>query len=122
MAEPNTTVAGLAAAGLTFFGVATGLDPALLIAGFAGGVWGQSYQPSTALWRRVILVILSSIIAGYMSPAISAMAMGVGNLGGAMSAPMLQLPVALLVGLVAHKALGPAVMRVTRAKIEEVAR
>ena len=46
MTEPVTPSAfGLTAAGVTLFGVATGLDPALLCAGAAGGWWAMTYQP-----------------------------------------------------------------------------
>ena len=47
MAEPTSSAAALAAAtatGLTVFGVATGLHPAILLAGLAGGLWALSYQ------------------------------------------------------------------------------
>lgn len=122
MAEPNATGAAAAAAGLTVFGVATGLDPAILIAGFAGGVWGQSYHPPTTFWRRLLLVMLASIIAGYLAPAaaVGAMAMTPAATAGAMSLATLQLPVAVLIGLTSHRVLGPAVMRLAAKKIEDL--
>lgn len=124
MAEPNATSAAAAAAGLTVFGVATGLDPALLIAGFAGGVWGQSYHPPTAIWRRLLLVVMAAVIAGYLAPAaaIGAMAMAPAATVGALPLGTLQLPVAVLIGLTSHRVLGPAVMRLAAKKIEDLAK
>lgn len=39
MAEPSITAGTAVATGLTIFGISTGLDPAILIAGLAGGLW-----------------------------------------------------------------------------------
>ncbi|MFA5387741.1 MAG: putative holin [Candidatus Paceibacterota bacterium] len=118
MAEPSATTAGLAATGLTFFGVATGLDPAILIAGFAGGVWAQSYHPPMSIWRRLALIVMASILAGYLAPAAAAAVMSFGNTQGAFTLTALQLPVAVLIGLTSHRVLGPAIMRFAAKKAE----
>lgn len=122
MAEPSATTAGIAATGLTFFGVATGLDPALLIAGFAGGVWAQSYHPPTSIWRRLSLIALASILAGYLAPAAAAAAMSFGSVQGAFTLAALQLPIAVLIGLTSHRVLGPALMRFAAKKAEELSK
>lgn len=46
MPEPTSSALALTAtsAGLTVFAVATGLPPAILLAGLAGGWWALSYQ------------------------------------------------------------------------------
>jgi len=117
MAEPSASAAGLAATGLTIFGVSTGLDPAILIAGFAGGVWAQSYHPPVAIWRRLLMTALASILAGYLTPAIAA---GVASFDAMRNVEVLQLPIAVLVGLTSHRILGPAIMRFASKKIEEL--
>lgn len=122
MAEPSATTAGIAATGLTFFGVATGLDPALLIAGFAGGVWAQSYHPPTSIWRRLSLIALASILAGYLAPAAAAAAMSFGSVQGVFTLAVLQLPIAVLIGLTSHRVLGPALMRFAAKKAEELSK
>lgn len=124
MAEPNATSVAAAAAGLSLFGVATGLDPATLIAGFAGGIWGQSYHPPTAIWRRLIVVIMASIIAGYLAPAaaLGAVALVPVAAAGALPLSAMQLPAAVLIGLTSHRVLGPAVMRLAGRKIEGLAK
>lgn len=122
MAEPNATTAALAATGLTFFGVTTGLDPSLLIAGFAGGVWAQSYHPPMSIWRRLALVTMGSIIAGYLAPATAAVAMGFAPVQGAFTLTALQLPMAVLIGLTSHRVLGPAIMRFASKKAEDLSK
>ena len=122
MAEPSATTAGLAATGLTFFGVATGLDPAILIAGFAGGVWAQSYHPPMSIWRRLALIVMASSLAGYLAPAAAAAVMSFGNTQGAFTLTALQLPVAVLIGLTSHRVLGPAIMRFAAKKAEELSK
>lgn len=122
MAEPSALIAGVAATGLTFFGVATGLDPAILIAGFAGGVWAQSYHPPMGILRRLALIVMASILAGYLAPAAAAAVMSFGNTQGASTLTALQLPVAVLIGLTSHRVLGPAVMRFAAKKAEELSK
>ena len=55
MAEPTSSavLAGATATGLTLFGVATGLHPAILLAGLAGGLWALSYQEPAPALKRV---------------------------------------------------------------------
>lgn len=122
MADPSATSAGIAATGLTFFGIATGLDPATLIAGFAGGVWAQSYTPTMAIWRRIPLIVSASVLAGYLSPATSALIMSFGDAGGAFTLDVLKLPVAVLIGLTSHRVLGPAIMRIAQKKAEDLSK
>ena len=119
MAEPSVTLGTALATGLTIFGVSTGLDPAVLIAGVAGGLWAQSYHPPTALWRRLALIALAAILSGYLAPAVAAVAASSATVRGIFTSSALQLPIAVLVGLTCHRVLGPAVMRLANKKLEE---
>lgn len=123
MAEPSLTVAATTAAatatGITVFGISTGLDPAILIAGVAGGLWAQSYHPPAGFMRRLALIALAAILAGYLAPAIAAVAASSETIRGIFSLTALQLPIAVLVGLTSHRVLGPAVMRFAAKKAEE---
>lgn len=79
MTEPITPSAfGLTAAGVTLFGVATGLDPALLCAGAAGGWWAMTYQPVLGALDRVSRVSLSALVGGWGSPVAVGYAAGTG--------------------------------------------
>lgn len=119
MAEPSITVAAVATTGLTIFGVSTGLDPAVLIAGVAGGLWAQSYHPPASFWRRLALVVLAAILAGYLAPAFAAIAASSETIRGIFTLSALQLPIAVVIGLTSHRVLGPAFMRFAAKKVEE---
>ena len=88
MPEPTSSAAAtIAAAGatvpaLTVFGVATGLRPDILLAGFAGALaamillntvpglgdtWRELLKTST---RRVAVAVASSLVAGYLAPLV----------------------------------------------------
>lgn len=122
MAEPTSSaaVAAATAAGLTVFGVATGLHPAILLAGLAGGLWALSYQPPTSAGKRVAVTIMAAVVAGYLTPAVAA---GVTSLVAwplALTRDIMQLPIAVMIGLLSHRVLGPALLRFASRKAEEV--
>ena len=108
---------GLTTAGITLFGVSTGLDPAILIAGFAGGVWAQSYYPPTHWAKRVVLTTMSAILAGYFAPFLAIVASSYDFLHNVLPAETLKLPTGVIVGLLAHRVLGPALMRLASIRI-----
>jgi len=114
--------AGLTTTGITLLGVSTGLDPAVLIAGFAGGVWAQSYYPPTHWAKRVALTTLAAILAGYLAPAAAAVATSYEVVRNVLPLASLQLPAAVVVGLLAHRVLGPAFMRFASSKINDAAK
>lgn len=122
MAEPASSSAALTitAAGLTIFGISTGLHPPILLAGLAGGLWSLSYQPPLPAWRRLAVATLASIIAGYLTPAVAVGITSIAVWPPAMSNDLMQLPIAVTIGLLAHRVLGPAVMRFAAKKAEEV--
>ena len=125
MPEPTASTVVIAtstATGLTFFGIATGLQPAILFAGLAGGLWSLSYQSAAPLWKRTASTVVSSIIAGYLAPALAIGLMSVDVLPRSLTPEIVQLPVAVLIGLLAHRVLGPAILRIVASKAEEVSK
>lgn len=120
MAEPSVAAGTVVAAGLTVFGISTGLDPAILIAGLAGGLWAQTYYPPTPLGRRAALVILAAILAGYLAPIFAALAASFEIVRTVFAPGSLHPPFAVLVGLTSHRVLGPAVMRFAAKKAGEL--
>lgn len=123
MAEPTTSAAALAAAtatGLTIFGVATGLHPSILLAGLAGGLWALSYQEPAPAWKRVAITVMASIVSGYLTPAVAAGVTSLGAWPQSVTHDVVQLPIAVLIGLLSHRVLGPALMRFAAQKAEEV--
>lgn len=125
MAEPTSSTIAVAAAtatGLTVFGVATGLQPAILLAGLAGGLWALSYQDPVPAWKRVSVTVIASLVAGYLAPAVC---VGVTEINGwprALSGDLVQLPIAVLIGLLAHRVIGPAILRIAAKKADEVSK
>ena len=73
MSEPATSaiVSVTQASGITILGIATGLDPVLIVAGAAGGWWALSYleSPGKAL-ARANRIALSSVLAAWGSPVV----------------------------------------------------
>jgi 4-hydroxybenzoate polyprenyltransferase len=121
MAEPTSSAAALMATtmGLTLFGMATGLHPEILLAGLAGGLWALSYQPPAPAWKRVAVTVMAAIIAGYLTPAIVAGATSIDVWPRAVTRELVQFPIAVLIGLLANRVLGPAIIRIVASKMKE---
>lgn len=116
MPEPATPLIGLTAAGITIVGIATGIHPAMLIAGLAGGLWAMSYNPPAGTVPRLVFLACSSLVAGYLGP----LAAAVGAAAALKMAPwwpsdvgrdVLQYPIGFVVGFLAIRWLGPALLR-----------
>lgn len=124
MAEPTSSAAFAAAtaAGLTFFGVATGLHPAILLAGLAGGLWALSYQEPAPAWKRVAAAVMASVVAGYFAPAVAAGVTVLDVWPNILTRDLVQLPIAVLIGLLSHRVLGPALLRIGVQKAEEMSK
>lgn len=99
----------LSAGGITLLGIATGLHPTVMLAGFAGGLWAVSYEkPPIPLARRLTWTCGSAIVAGYLTPP--AVAMLLPSLPGRMTAELIQHGAAFLIGFTAFSHLGPALL------------
>lgn len=121
MAEPASSAIVVAgAAGLTIFGVATGLSPSLLIAGMAGGFWALSYMPPMPVWKRITTAALSSLLAGWVTPAVVAALTAWNGWPGSVTHDLVQYPVAVAFGLLSHTVIGPAMLKLAARKIDEV--
>ena len=124
MPEPTSSVIALTvtSAGLTIFGMATGLHPAILLAGLAGALWALSYQDPLPIVKRVAVTVTSAVVAAYLTPAVVAGITSIGAWPEALTKDLVQLPVAVLIGLLAHRVLGPSILRIAAKKAEEVAK
>lgn len=106
MTEPlsGAALSVTAAGGIAVFGVVTGLEPALLLAGAAGGWWSLSYMYPLSILARIHHIALSALIAAWVAPAADVP-------GGPYVA-------ALVVGLVAVPVLGKALMKLAGRKLD----
>lgn len=123
MAEPTSTaaVAIATAGGLTVFGVVTGLHPALLVAGMAGGWWALSYRDPMPLRARVASVVISAISAAWCAPVVGGVLSSLSWWPAQTVAPeILQLPIACVLGRLAHTFFGPALDKLVARKMEGV--
>ncbi len=123
MTEPVSSSAffGFTAGGITVLGIATGLHPALMLAGAWGGWWAMTYQPPMSVWARLSRVFISAVAAGWLAPGTIAVAHQRGWLPDGIAPDMLHFPAALLTGLLAVDVIGRGMLRAGRAKAKEIA-
>lgn len=123
MTDPISPPAiGLTAAGITLFGVATGLDPVLLFAGAGGGWWAMTYQPVLGAIDRLSRIGISALAGGWGSPLAVGYAAGAGWLPQAVPQHVAGFPVALCIGLLAVDVIGRGALRFAKRKAEEIAK
>lgn len=103
---------------------ASGLDPWMLFAGLVGGMWSLSYFPRPLpWWHRLWLSVLAAFIGAWLGAVIAPPLAALAAHTWAWWPPEaggrgMRIAASLLVGLLAHRQIGPALMR----KAEEVTR
>lgn len=114
MTEPVASAAVATAAGITLLGVATGLQPQLLVAGAAGGWWAVTYLPPSSALSRINRVLISAAVAAWGAPA----AVGIGLHNGWIPAiapvAALEMLAALGIGLLTIDVLGGGALAFAR--------
>lgn len=110
--------APLAASGLTVLGIATGIDPILFLAGLAGGWWALSYLPAPLpCLARFGIGIISGLAGAWFGPMSAALAASAGRhflspwWPAELTPASLAIGTSFLIGLLAHRKLGPLLMR-----------
>jgi hypothetical protein len=119
MSEPATPL--LATGGLTVFGFATGLHPMLLVAGFVGCWWYNSYLPELNLGQRIASAILAAIVASWVTPPVMLYITSLAWWPATVPPMTAGFPAALAIGFLTHKVIGPALLRIATKKAQEVA-
>ena len=123
MSEPATSaiVSVTQASGITILGIATGLDPVLIVAGAAGGWWALSYleSPGRAL-ARANRIALSSILAAWGSPVV----VGLNFLPLPENLPEfpIKIVVSIGIGLIAIDIIGKGLMSFVREKVKQLSK
>lgn len=114
MTEPATaaTVPAVTATGLTLFGLHTGLDPTLLIAGLAGALMELSYGEPRAPWRRFTGTISASLLAGYLTPAAVAIVRVKSLMPEGVTEDVIMPAAAATIGFLSYRVIGPAILRI----------
>lgn len=113
MSEPIASASAitLTTTGLTIFGVATGLRPELLLAGVTGALWALSYGEPLPPARRITITVITALVAGYLTPAVVALLRLKAILPTEIDLGMVQPPAAVMIGFLAYRVIGPAVVR-----------
>ena len=120
MNDPSATgVSYSSSVGLVLFGIAIGLRPELMLAGLWGALWALSYSDPMPIYRRVTLAFLSSVIAGYGTPAVMVLLEHANLLQSDAAQQRLQYAVAVGFGFLAHRVLGPFLLRFAQKKADE---
>lgn len=114
MTEPaaTATTAAVTATGLTLFGLHTGLDPTLLLAGLAGALMELSYGEPRPPWRRLTGIVSASLLAGYLTPAAVAIVRVKSLLPEGIAEEVILPAAAATIGFLSYRVIGPALLRV----------
>jgi 4-hydroxybenzoate polyprenyltransferase len=108
----DSAAAAVASAGLALFGVNTGLDPVLLIAGLAGALMELSYGEPRPAWRRLTGVVSAALLAGYVTPAAMAIGHVKSLLPEGITEDAMMPAAAASIGFLSYRVIGPAILRV----------
>lgn len=119
MSEPTTPI--LTASGLTLFGIFTGLHPMLLVAGFVGCWWYNSYIQQLTLRQRIGSGLIAALVAAWLTPPVVAWVTSLSWWPASVSPTTVGFPVALAAGFLTHKVIGPALLRAAQKKAEDLA-
>lgn len=101
------------AGGITLLGVATGLHPALMLAGAAGGWWAMSYQSQHSAWSRINRIVVSALVSAWGAPVLASLDV----MPAAVPRAALQLALALTIGLVTIDVLGRGLLGLIRNRL-----
>lgn len=120
MSEPvSTGYIAVTAGGITILGIITGLHPALMLAGAAGGWWAMSYQQQMTVLGRLNRILLSSIVAAWGAPVAAAAAASIIPSSVSLPHSAIELGFSLIIGLVTIDVLGRGLLAIVRSKMEK---
>lgn len=108
----------ITAYGISIAGISLGLHPELMLAGLWGAWWHLMSAPPMSWTRRLSMAATASMVAAYFTPAITSVASRVEENYPIMES--LRYPIAVAIGYLAHRVIGPMMERVSRKKIEDM--
>lgn len=120
MSEP-VAPALFATGGITVFGLVTGLHPMLLVAGFLGCWWYNTYGRPLPLGKRIGSAMLAAFVAAWTTPPVVAWVTSLAWWPPAVPALIVGFPVALALGFLTHRVLGPKLLAIAEKKAEDLA-
>lgn len=119
MSEPATPL--LATGGLTVLGFATGIHPMLLVAGFVGCWWYNSYLSELTIVQRLASGLIAALVAAWATPPVILYLTSLSWWPATVPPLLAGFPCALSIGFLTHKVIGPAMLRAATKKAEDLA-
>lgn len=116
----TTATALFASGGLTLFGLATGIHPMLLVAGFVGCWWYNSYAGTLTIAQRISSSLLAAFVAAWVTPPVVSWITSLSWWPPTVPAITAGFPVSLAVGFLTHKVIGPSLLHAAQKKVEEI--
>lgn len=111
--ESAAVPSGLAAAGITIFGMATGIDPSLIVGGIAGGWWALiQFEVQATPISRLLFVVLSALLGVLLTPLVAAIVLAMAPDDFPLQIEALRTALSVLIGLLAIKWVGPHIVTV----------
>lgn len=119
---PEITGSSVAAVGgLTLFGVATGLDPVLIVAGLTGSFFSYYFMDPLPLARRISGAFFAALGSAWGAPVLVAALTSVSWWPAAVATGALSPLVALTIGFLTNPVIAPGSIQIARRKVEEAA-
>lgn len=110
----------LATGGLVLFGIVTGLHPMLLVAGFGGCWWYNSYLPEITFAKRIATAIVAGFFAAWLTPPIVVYVCGLDWWPDHVPPETVAFPSAFIIGFLTQRVIGPQLLRLAQKKAEEI--
>lgn len=118
--SPGDAIVTVTAYGISIAGISLGLHPELMLAGLWGAWWQLMSAPPMSWPRRLSMAATASVVAAYFTPAITVVAAKFGEDYPVVES--LRYPIAVAIGYLAHRVIGPMIERISRKKIEDMAK
>lgn len=116
----SVAAVSLSAAGLSLFGVATGLHVELLLAGLAGALFALSFDAPEPGIRRALVTISSAFVAAYITPLSVALFRLQSPLPESITQDVLLPAVAVGAGFLSRRLIGPAAFKISDKILEKL--
>lgn len=116
----TTAAVSASAAGLSIFGIATGLHVELLLAGLAGALFSLSFDQPEPRFRRALVTLSAAVVAAYITPLSVALVQINYPLPESITREILLPASAVAIGFLARRLIGPAAFKIADKILEKM--
>lgn len=114
----EAAVMTMTAYGLSVMGVTIGIYPELVLAGLWGAWWQLSNSAPMPFSKRISMAATASMVSAYTTPAI--MSVIARSPGYDSASDTIRFPIAVAIGYLAHRYIGPMLSRIAKRKTEDL--